>query len=69
MLDRTPPDLRAGDFAEAERIPQLIQEHGDAVVDFRFGGRWNRPCGYLGPAPADDLILIDSNEFVEHKHA
>ena len=28
MLDRAPPDLRARDFAEAERIPQLIQEHG-----------------------------------------
>jgi hypothetical protein len=27
MLDRAPPDLRARDFAEAERIPQLIQEH------------------------------------------
>jgi hypothetical protein len=41
MLDRAPPDLRARDFAEAERMPQLVEEHGDTVVDLRFGGRWN----------------------------
>jgi hypothetical protein len=69
MLDRAPPDLRARDFAEAERIPQLIQEHGDTVVDLRFGGRWNRSRSHLGPAPPDDLIPIESNEFVKHKHA
>ena len=66
MLDRTPPDLRACDFAEAKRIPQLIEEHGDTVVDLRFSGRRNRPRGHLGPATPDDLIPIDSNEFVEH---
>lgn len=69
MLDRAPPDLRTRDFAEAERVPQLIQEHGDTVVDLCLCGRWNRPRGHLGPAPQDDLIPIDSNEFVEHKHA
>jgi hypothetical protein len=41
MLDRAPPDLQARDFAEAERVPQLIQENGDTVVDLRFGRRWN----------------------------
>ena len=66
MLDRAPPDLRTRDFAEAERVPQLIQEHGDTVVDLRFSGRRNRPRGHLGPATPDDLIPIDSNEFVEH---
>ena len=64
MLDRAPPDLGAREFAEAERVSQLIQEHGDAMVDFRLGWSWNRPAGDLGPAPPDDLLPIESNEFV-----
>jgi hypothetical protein len=68
MFDRSPPDLRTGDFAEAECIPQLLQEHRDAVVDLRVGGRRNRPRGHFRAAPPDDLIAIESNKFVEHKH-
>jgi transposase-like protein len=38
MFYRGPGDLRARDFAEAQRVPQLIQEHRNAVIDLRLGG-------------------------------
>src|SRR6185503_3893263 len=68
MLDRGPGDFRARDLAETERVPQLLQEYRDAVIDLRLGGRWDRPRGHLGPAPPDDLVPIERDEFVEHKH-
>jgi hypothetical protein len=67
MFNRTPANLRARGFAEAQRVPELIEEHGNAVIDLGGGGRWNRPRGDFGPAPADNLIPIESDEFVEHK--
>jgi hypothetical protein len=69
MLDRDPPNLRAREFPEAERILQLIEEHGNPVVDLRVRRRWNRPRGHFGAASPDDLIPMESNKVVEHKHA
>src|ERR1051326_3872606 len=67
MLDRASPDLRGRQFAQAECILQLIEEHRDTVVDLRFSWQWNRARGHLRPAPAAYLISIEGNEFVEHK--
>lgn len=36
------PPLGAGHQVEAQRVHQLIQEHGHTVIDLRLGGRWNR---------------------------
>src|SRR4029079_13975540 len=69
VLDRAPADLRARDFAETQRIAQLIQEHRNAVVDLRLCRRWYRPGRHLGPAPPDDFVPIDGNKFVEHRYA
>jgi len=67
MLDRTPADFWARGCAETQRVSQLIQEHRDAVIDLRLCGGRDGPRGRLGPAPPDDLIPIDSNEFLEHR--
>ena len=66
VLDRARADLGARGQAEAQRVRQLIQEHRHAVIDLRLGWRWNRPRGHLRPAPPDDLVAVDGDEFVEH---
>ena len=66
VLDRAPADLRARRQAEAQRVHQLIQEHRDAVIDLRLGGRRNRPRRHLRPAAPDDLVAVDGDEFMEH---
>jgi hypothetical protein len=68
VLDRAPADRWARDLTETKRIPQLIQGHRNAVVDSPLCGRWNRPRGDFRSAPADDLVAIDGNEFVEYEH-
>jgi hypothetical protein len=67
VQDRTPGNLGIElVLAAAKRGHQLIQEQRHPVVDFRFGGRWNRPRGNLRPATQDDLFAVDGYELVEH---
>ena len=67
MQDRAPGNLGIEvALAAAKRGHQLIQEQRHPVVDFRFGGRWNRPRGDLRSATQNDLVAVDGNELVEH---
>src|SRR5687768_11280058 len=66
VLDRALANLGARVEAEAQRVDQLIQEHGHTVIDLRFGGRWNRPRGDPRSAPPDELFAVYGNEFMEH---
>jgi hypothetical protein len=65
--DGASADLRAAGLAEAQCIPQLVEEHWHAVVELRCNGRNRRPRSHLGAAPQDDLVAIGSNEFMEHE--
>jgi len=55
--------------AEPQRVAELIQEHRDAVIDFRLGWRWIRSRGHLRLTPLDDLFAVDRNEFMKHGYA
>jgi hypothetical protein len=58
--------ISARDQAKAQRILQLFQEHGHAVVELRFGGEWRQPRRSLRSTPPDDLVTVFSNELSEH---
>jgi hypothetical protein len=67
VQDRAPGDLGIGlVLGAAKRGHELLEEQRHPVVDFRLGGRWNRPCGNLRPATQNDLFAVDGDELVEH---
>src|SRR6185503_3188085 len=49
----------------AQRTDQLVQEQRHAVVNLRFGGRWNGPRCHFGTATPDDVVSIYGDELVE----
>src|SRR5689334_17171704 len=59
-------NLRARQQAEPQGVDQLAEEERNPVIDLRLTGRWNRPCGHLHPAAADDLLAVRSYEFMQH---
>jgi hypothetical protein len=65
VQDGAPGDLGVRQAA-AEGTDKLIEEQGYAVIDLRFCGRGDRPNGDLRSAPPDDLVAVDSNEFMKH---
>jgi hypothetical protein len=69
VLEGAFPDLRRGAQAEPEGIPQLIEEHRHAMIDFRLGWRRHRPPRNLGPASPNDLVPVNGDEFIEHGRA
>jgi hypothetical protein len=66
VLEGAFSDLRSGVQAEPEGFPQLIEEDGHAMIDFRLGWRGHRPPRDLGPASPNDLVPVDGDEFIEH---
>ena len=69
VLNRADRNVGIRPHSQAQCIDELIQEHGDAVIDLHFGRRRNRPRGDFRPAPRDDLVAVCGDEFMQHRLA
>ena len=67
MECRARADLRVRRQVVLQRVDQLIEESGDAVLEFGWRGRGNRPHRHLRPAAADELVPVLRNKRVKHR--
>ena len=66
MLNGAVVHVGGRDETRTQRFRKLIQKYRYSVLDFRFGRRWERPYGNLGPATTDQLVAVLGYEFVQH---
>lgn len=59
-------DIRSRRRVVLQRIDELIEEAGDAVLEFGRCWRWNRAQFDLRPAPANNLVPVFCDKRVKH---
>src|SRR5579883_232720 len=53
-------------LGEAQRVDELVQEKGDALLELLFGGARRRPEGHLRARAFDNRSPVREEEFVKH---
>ena len=68
MLQRRPGDVHGRAAVTAtQRVAELVEEDRDAMRDLTGGWRGDCASGHLRAAPADDLVTVQGDKFMQHR--